>query len=192
MTNEKLRTGQKVKIMTSSKGLQRAVITGSVRGFGNEQLITIDQTLIDLAYLEIKEATYIFDVLSDTAKNLALDEEYTPEVKKKLKNDLNFTSKAVQYLTRAQEGYKTMMKSLEQVEAELDKRVKSAEYYEMGIANMLQKLQYDVVIMTLLDDNEENDRKITNYLQKFKWPEDLKRCVETIRRNRNRFISKTK
>lgn len=153
---------------------------------------TIDQALIDLAYLEIKEATYIFDVLSDTAKNLALDEEYTPEVKKKLKNDLNFTSKAVQYLTRAQEGYKTMMKSLEQVEAELDKRVKSAEYYEMGIANMLQKLQYDVVIMTLLDDNEENDRKITNYLQKFKWPEDLKRCVETIRRNRNRFISKTK
>lgn len=41
MTNEKLRTGQKVKIMTSSKGLQRGVITGSVRGFGNEQLITV-------------------------------------------------------------------------------------------------------------------------------------------------------
>ena len=151
---------------------------------------TIDQTLVDLAYLEIKEATYIFDVLSDTAKNLALDQEYTPEVKKKLKKDLNFTSKAVQYLTRAQEGYKTMMKSLEQVEAELDKRVKSTEYYELGIANMLQKLAYDVIIMTLIYENDDNDRKITNYLKKYSWPDDLVKCVDTIRKKRSKFIKK--
>lgn len=146
----------------------------------------IDDTIINLAYLYIKGATYLMDVMTRAVKSLALDKEITPEAKRALKDDLNFTSRAVQMLGQAQESYKRMMHCLEAVENELDKHV-APETYDYGMANMLDLLSADLVYLSLCHGEPEKEKKIHDYLKKFKWPEDLKSCYDLCRKRMKAF-----
>lgn len=140
---------------------------------------SIDDTIINLPYLQITGATYLMETLTRTARNLALDQELTAEQKRNLKNDAGFTSKAVLYLGRAKEGYNMMMKSLDVVEQELNKRVKP-KYFDLGLVNMLDLLKMELIYLTLAAEKDGNSEKIQNYLKKYSWPEDLQQCIRHL------------
>lgn len=133
----------------------------------------IDDTVINLSYLYVMGASYLMGVLTSAVKNLKLDEDFTKEQKRCLRTDGHFTWKAVQYLSRAQDDFKALMRDLDIVESELNKRVKP-ELYNYGVANMLDLLSVDLTYLTLCCDNNVNSKKVHTYLQKFSWPDDLR------------------
>lgn len=145
------------------------------------QMPSVDDTIINLSYLYVMGAAYMLQVLTESVKTLKLNEDFTKEQKRALRRDGDFTWRAVQYLCKAQDDYKALMRDLDIVESELNKRVKP-ELYNYGVANMLDLLSADLVYMTLCCENDVNNRKVHNYLQKYSWPDDLRKAYDMLQR----------
>lgn len=140
---------------------------------------TVDDTVINLSYLYVMGASYLMQVMTDSVQSLKLNENFTKEQKRTLRTDGHFTWKATQYLCKAQDDFKALMRDLDIVESELNKRIKP-ELYNYGVANMLDLMSADMVYMTLCCENDVNNKKVHQYLQKFSWPDDLKRAYDLL------------
>lgn len=155
------------------------------------QMPSVDDTIINLSYLYVMGAAYMLQVLTESVKTLKLNENFTKEQKRTLRRDGDFTWKAVQYLCKAQDDYKALMRDLDIVESELNKRVKP-ELYNYGVANMLDLLSADLVYMTLCCENDVNNRKVHNYLQKYSWPDDLRKAYDMLQRRAKGILKQQK
>ena len=155
------------------------------------QMPSVDDTIINLSYLYVMGAAYMLQVLTLSVKTLKLNENFTKEQKRTLRRDGDFTWRAVQYLCKAQDDYKALMRDLDIVESELNKRVKP-ELYNYGVANMLDLLSADLVYMTLCCENDVNNRKVHNYLQKYSWPDDLRKAYDMLQRRAKGILKQQK
>lgn len=152
-----------------------------------EEIVSIDDVVLNQAYYHIKSALFEMEVLDKTSRNLCLGKEITPEFKKQLKKDMEFTSHAVKCLTQAAEGYKKMTKNLELLEGEMDKHV-MPKVYDIGQACVFDLCSLDMVYLTLSNQNQENEVKIHKFLiENFEWTEDLKRVYKGLRDRVNRM-----
>lgn len=145
-----------------------------------EERQIIDDTLVNLEYYCIKMALYLAEVLDTTARNLCLDKDLTPEFKHSLKTDMGFTSTAIKCLTKAEKNYKGMLKALGQLELILDSKLKPG-LFDGGLACTFDLLRLNIAYMMISYGNDENERKIHEFLRnEFEWDDDLKRVYGAL------------
>lgn len=150
----------------------------------NDKQTCVDGAVITLSYLFTKGALYLNQVLDKTGQNLLLEKDLTPAQKSTLKTDAGFTSKAISYLTRAGEAFRTLNHCLEMIESELDQRIHHGSF-DSAQADMYDLLSVCLPYMVVTAESPENEKKIHNYLQKYRWPADLKEVYKLLRFRRD-------
>lgn len=146
-----------------------------------QQNISIDNVIMNLAYYYLENAIYLSEVMNRTAKILLLDEDLTPEQKRALKEEAGFTSKMIQNLSQAKRLWRQFCSVcdilLTNYGAKLDVKL-----YDKGQATAAAMLAMDLVYFTLGSQSIETAQKIHDYLKTFQWPEELKSEYETLMR----------
>lgn len=147
----------------------------------SEQMPTVDDTIINMAYAYITGAEYLMEVMTKSVKQYCLEQTISKEQKQALKEDLGFTSQSVHYLIEAGKSFKLMMHYLDKVEAGMNTHLTNPNLYDWGLANMMDLVSVNLVYMTLTNGSAERETKIHNYLKKFTWTEELKEAYKLAR-----------
>lgn len=123
----------------------------------------LDKAIISSTYYCISNALTQMQTMTRAFKSLRLDTEFTSEEKKKIKHDLEFTSRAIQYLGRAQRAYQECIKALDLINAEFDERV-NPESYDLHLATANEILAITYLYMHKADNDPQTEAQIHKFL----------------------------
>lgn len=148
-----------------------------------EARTSIDDSITILTYYFIAGASFLMDTMHKSAKKMYLDKDITPEAKKALKQDLNFSSQMIAALGEAQRSYKQLMRSLDIVEAGMNTKLIDNSSYDYIMGDVMQLTSFSLIWQQIANGEPENEKKIFDFMKTFPWSPELTRVVTTLRNN---------
>jgi len=131
----------------------------------------LDECVISGTWYDISNALTAMQSICGAFRGLHLGESLTKEQKYKIRHDLEFSHRAVQYLQRAKTCYQDCIKALEQVLAEFDQRV-DAKNYDMQQANAYEILAVKYMYRAKTNHNPEVMAEVHKFLLDVGGPAD--------------------
>lgn len=143
--------------------------------------LSVDDLIVNLCYYFISGALILMQTLFYAARSVKLGgDDYTPEQKRALKEELDFTSKSIQALTNAQKAYKDCIRNLEIVARVYDLHLIQGSF-DAGSANTNALLAHSLMYFHKADLDPEADDALQNYqLEYGETDEGVKKAYDAL------------